>query len=147
MTLTSNINKLSDKVKENINSLVCVNEIVDNFKKDSSVLLDDFTRQNRKNFFKNLLIIGGISFSLNGIIILLLFWLGNANVNKQLIIRESAMYEKLMQIDRVQRGEAKFYFNKKDNVLYLQDAKKRNVPKKLDPETTYLKGFWQSLFD
>lgn len=44
-------------------------------------------------------------------------------------MRESAIYEKLMQIDRVQRREAKFYFDKKDNALYLQDAKKRNVSK------------------
>lgn len=147
LTLTSNISKLNDTVKENINSLVAANKIVDTFKKDSSALLDDFTKQNRKSFFKNLLMIGGISFILNGIIMSLFFWIGNANVNKQLIMRESAIYEKLMQIDRVQRGEAKFYFDKKDNALYLQDAKKRNVPKKLESETTYLKGFWESFWD
>lgn len=146
-TLTSSITKLDDKVKENITSLAAANKIVETFKKDSSALLDGFTKQNRKSFFKNLLMIGGISFILNGIIMSLFFWIGNANVNKQLIMRESAIYEKLMQIDRVQRGEAKFYFDKKDNALYLQDAKKRNVPEKLESETTYLKGFWESFWD
>lgn len=62
-------------------------------------------------------------------------------------LQRKGIYEKLMQIDRVQRGEAKFYFNKKDNALYLQDAKKRNVPEKLESETTYLKGFWESFWD
>ncbi|MGL5903793.1 MAG: hypothetical protein ACRCZO_14025 [Cetobacterium sp.] len=52
-----------------------------------------------------------------------------------------------MQIDRVQRGEAKFYFDKKDNTLYIQDAEKRNVPQKLEDETTYLIGFWQTIWN
>ena len=47
-----------------------------------------------------------------------------------------------MQIDIVQRGKAKFYFDKKDNALYIQDAEKRNVPQKLEDEITYLIGFF-----
>ncbi|MEG0995168.1 MAG: biosynthetic peptidoglycan transglycosylase [Bacilli bacterium] len=42
---------------------------------------------------------------------------------------------------------SKFYFDKKDNALYIQDAEKRNVPKKLEDETTYLIGFWQTVWN
>ena len=45
------------------------------------------------------------------------------------------------------RGEAKFYFDKKDNALYIQDAEKRTVPKKLEAETTYFIGFWQTIWN
>lgn len=74
-------------------------------------------------------------------------WVTNLNYNKKLIVRESKIYEKLMQIDRVQRGKAKFYFDKKDNALYIQDAEKRTVLQKLEAETTYLIGFWQTIWN
>lgn len=145
--MISSVDKLDTQVKENISTLTTANDIVKTFKTDSSDLLKVINRKNTETLWSKLLKIGVISFVLNGCIISLFFWIGNANVNEQLIIRDSIIYEKLMDIDRVQRGDAKFYFDKKDNALYIQDTKKKNAPKKLNPETTYLKGFWQSFWD
>ncbi|MGL5244382.1 MAG: hypothetical protein ACRC7R_04260 [Sarcina sp.] len=145
--MISSVNILDTQVKENISNLTTANTIVEKFKTDSSDLLKVINRKNTETLWSKLFKIGVISFILNGCIIALIFWIGNANVNKQLILRDSIIYEKLMDIDRVQRGDAKFYFDKKDNALYLQDIKKKNAPKKLKPEHTYLKGFWQSFWD
>ncbi|MGL4652692.1 MAG: hypothetical protein ACRCU8_04190 [Cetobacterium sp.] len=146
-TLLTNISNLETKIKDNTKVLDNANNIVTNFNTESKNVLENIRDKYRENFWKNLLKVGGISFILNGVIIGFFLWVTNLNYNKKLIVRESQIYEKLMQIDRVQRGEAKFYFDKKDNALYIQDAEKRNVPKKLEDETTYLIGFWQTIWN
>lgn len=145
--MISSVEKLDTQVKTNISTLTTANSIVETFKTDSSDLLKLINRKNTETLWSKLFKIGAISFILNGCILGLIFWIGNANVNKQLILRDSVIYEKLMEIDRIQRGDAKFYFDKKDNALYMQDAKKRKAPQKLDSERTYLKGFWESFWD
>ncbi|MGL4211150.1 MAG: hypothetical protein ACRCRT_06350 [Cetobacterium somerae] len=146
-TLLTNISNLETKIKDNTKVLDNANNIVTNFNTESKNVLENIRDKYRENFWKNLLKVGGISFILNGVIIGFFLWITNLNYNKKLIVRESKIYEKLMQVDRVQRREAKFYFDKKDNALYIQDAEKRNVPKKLDDETTYLIGFWQTVWN
>ncbi len=147
LALLTNISNLETKIKDNTKALDNANTIVTNFNTESKNVLENIRDKYRENFWKNLLKVGGISFILNGVIIGFFLWVTNLNYNKKLIVRESQIYEKLMQIDRVQREDAKFYFDKKDNALYIQDAEKRNVPKKLDDETTYLIGFWQTIWN
>lgn len=102
-TLLINISNLETKIKDNTKVLDSANNIVTNFNTESKNVLENIRDKYRENFWKNLLKVGGISFILNGIIIGFFLWVTNLNYNKKLIVRESKIYEKLMQIDRVQR--------------------------------------------
>lgn len=145
-TLVTNISNLEQKIVNNAQILENANSIVKKFNSESEYTLNNLRLNYNKNWWNSLLKIGGISLILNGFILGLLLCISNLNYTNRLMTRDSQIYDKLMQIDRVQRGESKFYFDKKDNALYIQDLKKKNKPQKLIPEDSYLIGFWESFW-